>query len=48
MNISDVTKLADKKVALSKGSIYNYVSNTGADDYREFAAELLEVIGSGK
>ena len=48
MNISDVTKLADKKVALSKGSIYNYGSNNGADDYREFAAELLEVIGSGK
>lgn len=48
MNISDVTNLADKKVALSQGSIYNYSANNGADDYREFTAELLEVIGSGK
>jgi hypothetical protein len=37
-----------KKVALSQGSIYNYSANNGADDYREFTAELLEVIGSGK
>ena len=48
MNISDITNMAEKKVALSQGSIYKYSSNNGAIDYREFAKELLEVIASGE
>lgn len=48
MNISDITNMAEKKVALSQGSIYKYGSNNGAIDYSKFAKELLEVISSGE
>ena len=47
IHITEAKTYADKQILSAQGSIYKYSKNNGAEDYSNFAQEIMEVISNG-